>query len=380
MALSLKAVLGLDGSGFELGIKRAQSQASKFASEVRGGINSKLGGLLATTAIVAFAKKTIDAAGAVNDMSERLDISTDAVQQWNYAAAQAGSSAEKVTGFFEKLADARADALSGNAGKMDSFRALGVSESDLKSGRLEDIGLKIGNAVKTGDAQKLISSLKDVGGKGAASLVAAFKAGLEDAFSGAPIIKAEQIIALDALGDKMQTLALRLQVAFAPVIMFLANGLSTVLNEFEQEAAGVGAFFGALAGGATMRDARRAAYGASKERQEEQVKIAKALQDQIEDAKRRGTSSGGVSSASPKDSGPMKWSLADELSGASKSNNGAQAASLQMTNLQQIGARVAFNPLQSAIQQNTSALRMATAAFEKTTQRSSPYGGVSYDA
>lgn len=371
MALSLKAFLSLDGSGFELGIKRAQSVASKFTSDMRAGLNSRVAQFIGVTAITAAIKKTADYAAQINDLSARLGVSTDAIQQWDFVATQAGASAEKVASFFEKLAEAREDALGGNDAKIASFRAFGVSESDLRSMRLEDIGLKIGNAVKEGDAQKLISSLRNIGGRGASSLVAAFRAGLEDAFAGAPIMKAEEIVALDAVGDQLEAAGKRLMIGLAPAILFLAQSIFAIIQKVQTATSVLGAYYMARLQGVNKFEAMAGAMELDAELEAEQKRLEDAIKAQIEAAKSRG-SGGSSTTKTPTD-------IKSAIEKTVKPDAKTPSVAANINQLQQIGARVSFNPVQNALQENTKALRLATHAFEKVKQiNPNDNGGVQY--
>jgi hypothetical protein len=228
--LSLKAVLGLDGSGFEMGIKRAQSTAKKFSSSIGSDFKSKVGALFTVAAAEEGVRKILEYTGHINDLSDELGMSTDAIQQWDYALRLAGSDIDKAAGFFEHLAASRDKALGGDADALDAFSKLGISPSDLRNKRLEDIGAQIGNTIKTGDAQKLIGALKEVGGKGATSMMAAFKAGIQEALKDAPLIKEKDIIDLDALGDKFTSLGKTLLATFAPLLATIARVIGSDID------------------------------------------------------------------------------------------------------------------------------------------------------
>jgi hypothetical protein len=231
--LSLKAILGLDGSGFELGIKRAQSAAEKFTNKVQKSVGSTLRnhlvGLLGIHAIKEAIRGTIQYGSEISDTSDRLDVSAEAMQKWSYALKQNGADAGAAVSFFEKLGEAREKALGGDSDSLAAFQKLGVSAGDLRTKRIEDIGLQIGNAVKAGDAQKLIGALRDIGGKGAGALVTAFKAGLSSTFADAQrlglIISDEDIKQLDRAGDAIERIALQLKVGLAPAIVGIASEL-----------------------------------------------------------------------------------------------------------------------------------------------------------
>lgn len=228
--LSLKAFLGLDGSGFELGIKRAQSVAKKFSNDLGKEAGGRLKQFLTLAAAEEGVRRLITYGSRVADLSEELGISTTALQEWEGAANLAGAKAENVSKFFEGLAVARDKALSGDASTLDAFKDFGISPADLASMRLEDLGKKVGDAVKEGDAQKLIASLKEIGGKGAAGLIATFKSGLDEGFKNTSIIPPEKIAELDALGDRFTSLGKSLIVAFSPFVIWLGKQLDNIVT------------------------------------------------------------------------------------------------------------------------------------------------------
>lgn len=180
--LSLKAFLGLDATGYELGIRRAETATRRFTGGIMGELRGKLGALLTFAAAESFGRKVVQTASRVKDLSDALEMSTDEFQRWEHAATQAGGKAANVEKFFNSLSEARERALSGDATAMKAFKKFGVSPSDLSSNRLGAIGQNVGNAFRSGDSQILTPFLKEIGGKGGLALRAAFKAGLDEAF------------------------------------------------------------------------------------------------------------------------------------------------------------------------------------------------------
>lgn len=233
---SLIAVLGLNGSSFKAGLDRAVNQADAAGSKIGSSLSQHVGGAIAGVASIAaleqLAHKTLEFAEHVHDLSGRLGISTDAVQAWDYALSLSGSSIDSAAGFFEKLAKARQKALSGNGDSIAAFHKLGVAVEDLKSKRLEDIGLQISEAFQAGDPQKLISDLREVGGRGAGEMVAAFRDGfaeLVNSAKSAGVVMDEEIIGrLKETGDKMKTLGREFMVGFAPVLDLIGKGVESL--------------------------------------------------------------------------------------------------------------------------------------------------------
>ncbi len=236
--LSLMARIGLDGSGYFLGMKKAEGAAKQLARELSGSLKGSIAAAFGTAAIVEYTRRTIEFASHLQDMSDRVDVSTDALQEWGFAAKQNGSNIDEVVGFFEKLGVAREKALSGNQEFIASFKKLGVATGDLKKKRLEDLGMQVGKTIQNGDVQNLIGALKSVGGKGAGALVPTFKSDLEamaaDARRLGAVMRAESIEKLKSLGDQFDILAMRLRGPFA-------DAISATLSVFKMLGTGIAA-------------------------------------------------------------------------------------------------------------------------------------------
>lgn len=354
--LSLKAFLGLDGSGFEMGIKRAQSTAKKFSSSIGSDFKSKIGALFTVAAAEEGVRKILEYTGHINDLSDELGMSTDAIQQWDYALRLAGSDIDKAAGFFEHLAESRDKALGGDANAMDAFGKLGVSPSDLRNKRLEDLGAQIGNTIKAGDAQKLIGALKEVGGRGAASMMAAFKAGIAESLADAPLIKEKDIIDLDALGDKFTSLGKTLLATFAPVLATIARVIGADIDRRILTLRELAAFATTLAKTGSLGEAYKAAITETQKFLDEEGKK--------QAAKNKPGAGGG---ATPKDKNydPVLQAQADELQRL-LSLKGQSSSSMNINDMQRAGGLIRYNdPIRSELARNTEATRNNTDAIKK---------------
>lgn len=224
---SLIATLGLNASGFKGGLDQAREHAASTGKQIQSAlgdfVGEKLGSFVSIGALEEGIRKTIEFGGKVADLSDRLGISTDAVQQWDYALQQNGSSVEAAAGFFEKLAVNRQKALQGSDEQIAAFKKLGVTLDDLKNKNIEDIGSKIAGAVERGDPQELIASLREVGGKGAGELVAAFRNHFQEELAKAPLIPEGGIAELDRIGDEFTNMGKEIKVALAGPIIFVYN-------------------------------------------------------------------------------------------------------------------------------------------------------------
>jgi hypothetical protein len=370
VALSLKAILGLDGSGFQLGIKQAQSAANKFSKTLDSEFGSRLKTLLGAAAVEEAARHTLDFAGHVNDLSLRLGISTDAVQQWDNALKQSGSSIETAASFFDKLAIAREKALGGDGKTMGAFKKLGVSQSDLQSKRVEDIGLQIGEAVKNGDPQAMISSLREVGGKGAGELIAAFKAGLKDMFDSTPLISAEDIVELDSIGDKFTVLGKTIMAAMAPVLAFINRRLTDMKALLDIMFGSGAAALGALAGGSSFKDAIQAGRDASNAAFSKWQADKKANSEAADAARNPKKKTPEIDDDKAEKVRQKLREQAEEMSKRDAEKHRKEDAALSksdthLNSLQQMGALASFNPVQDSFAKLTRALDRNSAITER---------------
>lgn len=232
--LSLIARFNLDASGFNAGIKQAESATKGLSKDLNSNLKGAIAGAFGTAAIAAAGKATLDYAGQITDLSERLGVSTDALQEFDFAARLTGTNLEAFTGFLEKLGTARENALEGNDDLIASFARLGVNLDDLRTKRLEDLTRQIGRAVQGGDAQDLSPALRAVGGKSAGALIPTFKGGLEEAAQQArdagAIISKEDTATLDEIGDRFSILARMFTGTLGPAIAFVTNGFQGIAD------------------------------------------------------------------------------------------------------------------------------------------------------
>lgn len=224
---SLIATIGANIAPFTRGLDEAKGKARGAGQDIGGALGGEIGGklkgLISLAAIEEIARKTIEYGSKVQDLSNRLGISTDAVQQWDYALKLNGSSIDAAAGFFEKLAISREKALRGSESEIQHFRKLGISLEDLKTKRLENLGGSIAQAFEMGDPQELISSLRSVGGKGAGELVAAFRDGLAGLLDEAPLISEENIAKLARMDDMFTKMGVTIKVWAASAIEFIVG-------------------------------------------------------------------------------------------------------------------------------------------------------------
>lgn len=242
---SLIATLGLSASAFYSGAEGAKKAANSLGASIKSSLGAQVAGVLSVAAIGQAAGRMLELGGSVQDMSNKLTMSTDAVQQWDYALKQNGSSMEAAAPFFLKLGQARKKALEGNDQAIADFKALGISLEMLKSHRVEDIAKTIAKGFEGGDPQQLLAPLMAVGGKGAAAMAAAFRDGLADALGEAEVIPQKDIEALDEAADKWGEIKNTATAMFAPLVADLLGFITGVIGTFKVF---VATFVGAING------------------------------------------------------------------------------------------------------------------------------------
>lgn len=269
----LMTILGIDGRSFAAGLNSAVAEAktkgnvianhlggvqSKLNEGARGFLGSKLSVGIAAIASEEAIRHAIDYAGKINDLSSRAGMAAESFQELSYAMEQSGGSPEDLVKFGEALAASRKKALAGDKATIANFSKLGVSVSDLKTKRNEDLTSQIGSAIQAGDMQELGPILKDIGGKAGVMLSAAFKDGIDDkreeARKAGVVMSQATIEALDEIGDRFHTLGLQLITDLAPAIISVSEFIQGLFDEVKKAKA----FWGTLGQGGTWDEAARA--------------------------------------------------------------------------------------------------------------------------
>ena len=236
--LSFMARLGLDATGFEKNMAKADSRVNHFGKQTLGALKGQLAAAFSFGAIAAGINQAVESASKLNDQTAKLGVGTKFFQEWAFGAKQAGSSSEELAGFLEKLAVARTKALGGGASENKAFEQFGISLKDLQSGSLEDIAAKVSKAFEGGNPQEFIASLRVIGGRGAGGLIPAFADGMDDAAKQAQelglVLSDETIQSLDALGDKFDIIKAQFNVGFSQIGTWAAKAWGDAFNAAEK--------------------------------------------------------------------------------------------------------------------------------------------------
>jgi hypothetical protein len=210
--LKLLAQLGLDKTGFDAGVDAADKKVKRFGSDLK----STLAGAFGAAAVTAFVKSIIETGGHIKDLSDRLGVGTDEVQEFGLAAQLGGQDAEIFARAIEKI---RVAMVKGADKGENPLSVFGITMQQLKSGDavgiLRQLAVQLENFAGSAEQTK---ALMDVfGAKGAGAVVNMLRE-LKNAKDELKFTR-EEIEKLDRAGDSLIKLWGRLKVLGASLFI-----------------------------------------------------------------------------------------------------------------------------------------------------------------
>lgn len=222
-----------------------------------GAAGSKLGSAMLPLAAVgtaagAFAAKAVkgflDTSGSLQDMSDRLGISAEKLQEWSYVAEKSGVDSETMQGSMEKLNKAIFSAGSGKGDASKLFKKLGISVRDA-NGKLKtsaDIMPELADAFKKNENPTLRTAIAmQLMGKSGGAMIGvlsqgseAIKAQQDEARKLGLVLSDADIAAGDAFSDEqlgkfnkqLQAIGMTIGAKLIPVLAPLVQQMSDWLS------------------------------------------------------------------------------------------------------------------------------------------------------
>lgn len=245
----LQAILDMDNKPFIRAMGKAVATAKKGSNDIKkpfAGLGAALGRFFVPVAIGASLKAlgsgALSAAGSIQDSSDAIGISTDKFQQYVFAIEQAGGGQDDFTkgmGLMIGLLDDAKDSSSDAAKKLGEF---GITAADSP----EEAILKLSDYLKEAEGSTAaIAKVMDLlGAKLSRKLIPALRVGREEFQKNgeaASKMEAENIAALDTIGDKLDQYKRRAMNAMGNALGGVANavmgaGEPTVMDEVVVEA------------------------------------------------------------------------------------------------------------------------------------------------
>jgi len=126
--VTTKVVISGDSSGAVKAIERVRKELGALDSVSKAAFS--LGGAISAAGLVAYTKSIIDAADALNEMSERTGISVENLGKLQYAAKLSGVESEQLGKSLQALSGEIVAAAGGSESSAAKFKRFGVSVQD----------------------------------------------------------------------------------------------------------------------------------------------------------------------------------------------------------------------------------------------------------
>lgn len=112
-------------------VSESTSQFNKLDAKIRGVFGGLIAGL-GVTAIYKASRATLDWSDNIKTLSERLNTSTDSIQELIYAGREVNITAASMTSGMQNFATAVSEAATGRGRGVEAFKSLGLTAADAK--------------------------------------------------------------------------------------------------------------------------------------------------------------------------------------------------------------------------------------------------------
>ena len=226
----------------------------KFSADTTGlekaqGVISKLGGALRLLAFGAVARESLQLADEVDRLSKRFNVSTDAIQELQFASKQTGVEFNQVASAMAIAARRVNEATAGIGDANKTLSALNLNAKDLNALAPDKQFAKIADALnKVSDEGTRGRLAFELFGRSASELNPLLREGSTglnklstEARNAGQIMDKETVEALDKTGDRLEAvktqvigLAGRMLADLSPAILQIADSFSALLKVIEK--------------------------------------------------------------------------------------------------------------------------------------------------
>lgn len=243
----LSVHLGLETAAFEKGSKRAENRMSGFQKNMQRTSNAVktafvgMLGVFAVDQLVSVAKAGLEYASSLGEVASQLGVTTKALQEYRFAASQAGIEQDEMDKGLSKLSVKIGQAASGNKAAAAVFKDLGIAIRD-SSGNVRDTGDILPEVAEAysklgSEAEKSALSAEVFGAK----LGPKFNALLEGGASGINslrnaaqelglVLSDEQIQKADETADKLSAMKQVLEARIAGAVSDNADAILALVD------------------------------------------------------------------------------------------------------------------------------------------------------
>jgi hypothetical protein len=234
-------------------LNKAQGETSRAMRGMEGALKPigaafrALGAVAAAAGValsVDFARRTLDAAGGIGELAEQLGVSTENLQSYQFAAAQAGVESSELEAGLARLTRTLGDAAAGEATAVKAFRNLGVGVLDAQ-GKIRDTDTVIADIADRlaaiDDPAKRAAVVVDLFGKSGQRLLPLLSqgaAGLEkfrtEAKNAGAVLSSDLIAAADEASDKIAAMETALGKMAQTIVAKAAPAISSIADSIRK--------------------------------------------------------------------------------------------------------------------------------------------------
>jgi hypothetical protein len=230
MAFDAKIKLSSDTSRVDAGIAGVQRKISGLSSKMGGAI----AGLFSIGLITAGIKNMMDFADNIQEASDRLGVTIQRVQELQLAAKLAGKDIGLFEKAFQNIENAAQAAVGGNSKAIESFKALGISQEQVKTMNKNDLlKLAVGNAAAMPDrsnAEMLLGNI--LGKKSSGTLLGISESVTNPESMGGKLVDDDTINALADANDQLTLFIENLRNTAMPDLVRAGIMIMNVVQKF----------------------------------------------------------------------------------------------------------------------------------------------------
>ena len=184
---------------------------------------SAVGLAFSVDAVVGFVRGLFDMAGQIQDLSDKLGVSTSAVQGWKFAAEQTGASMEDIG---RAVVAMSRNISEGDRSAVGALTELGLKFAEIEAMQPEEAFNVIAAAIQTvPNPMDQARIAMELFGKAGVELLPAIRAGMIDIADAAPKMSDATIRSMDDAADSVDALWLQVKVLSAELINLGMNAL-----------------------------------------------------------------------------------------------------------------------------------------------------------
>lgn len=211
--------MGLDGTAFESGVKRASSLLTRFANHAASDVKSRLSQAFSVGALENFVRKTIEYGHHIANLAEQFGLTTDQMQKLDAVANRTGIGIDMIGHTLLRIGEFRQRLADGDEKSLAIMKRMGLSSEEfLRSGTDNlEIGMKITDAYSaSAKTTQQINDLTEVGGVRSERILVALK----EMHQIGPIelISKEDLETIKELGNQLKEWERRAVVAASPYV------------------------------------------------------------------------------------------------------------------------------------------------------------------